>query len=105
MFKRIKRLFCKHEYLPYANVFGDHINYMNCRTVLLCPKCGKRKYVGDFIEAPFNYNELMMYIHIAEHDGEETAEKICGDFIVRDRELLHKFFEDCQEIERRSKKE
>ena len=34
---------------------------------------------------------------------EETAEKICGEFIVRDRELLHKFFEDCYEIERRSK--
>lgn len=71
---------------------------------MFCPKCGKRKYIGELIEAPFNYNELMMYIHIAEQSGEETAEKLCGEFIVRDIELLHKFFEDCYKIERRSKK-
>lgn len=56
---RLKQLFCKHDYRLWANVYGDLINEMNCRTVMLCPRCGKRKYVGEYIEAPCNFNSII----------------------------------------------
>jgi len=39
----IKRLFCKHDYEFLENIYGDEINYLNCRSLWKCKKCGKIK--------------------------------------------------------------
>lgn len=40
--KWIKRLKCKHNNLTtITNIYGDAINYYNCRSIKLCKDCGK----------------------------------------------------------------
>lgn len=51
-----KRLFCKHDYKPHANTHGDLINHIGgYRTLMLCTKCGKTKWKGEYLEAPNIY--------------------------------------------------
>ena len=57
----------EHDYQPWANVHGDLINDMNCRTVLVCRNCGKRKFVGDYIPAPLNYSAVLDTITIYDY--------------------------------------
>lgn len=45
---RIKRLFCKHEFVTITNFYGDMINQVSgagktIRSVQECTKCGKRR--------------------------------------------------------------
>lgn len=61
--KIIKQLVCKHDYFPWANVHGDLINDFNCRTVLLCRKCYKRKMIKPYISAPYSYNYILHCIY------------------------------------------
>ena len=56
---KIKQLFCKHDYAIFANIHGDLVNYFNARTVLLCKKCSKRKFIRYYIKAPVNYNNFL----------------------------------------------
>ena len=44
MIKFIKRLACNHKYEFKENVYGDTINYLNCRSIFECVYCGKEKY-------------------------------------------------------------
>ena len=38
----IKRLFCRHYKVEFvSNVYGDQINYFNCRSFWKCVKCGE----------------------------------------------------------------
>ena len=60
--RKLKQLFCKHDYRLWANVYGDLQEDLKCKTIFLCPKCGKRKFIDEFIEAPCNYNEIAHYI-------------------------------------------
>jgi len=39
MIKFIKQLFCKHSWKWKENVYGDPINYLNCRSIWKCEKC------------------------------------------------------------------
>lgn len=55
-----KQLFCRHRYQLFANIYGDLVNDFNARTVFLCTKCHKRKYIKKYIEAPVNYN---LFLH------------------------------------------
>lgn len=57
--RRFKQLFCRHDYQVFANIYGDLIHHLKARTVLMCRKCGKRKLVKDYIEAPINYNSFL----------------------------------------------
>lgn len=41
--KILNKLFCKHEYQFERNVYGDEINWCNCRSYYRCVKCGKTK--------------------------------------------------------------
>lgn len=92
MYKRIKQLFCKHDYKPWANVFGDFIHHMDgVRTVLYCPKCGKRKYIREFINAPLNYNAVWNYLAALKYEGEEFARMFAED-IFRDIDLYWELF-------------
>ncbi len=54
-----EQLFCSHDYQLFANVYGDLVHDLNARTVLICKKCGKRKYIKNYIEAPINYNNFL----------------------------------------------
>ena len=56
---RLKQVFCKHDYRLFGNIYGDLINSLNARTVYICPKCHKRKFAKDYIEAPINYNSFL----------------------------------------------
>jgi ribosomal protein L37AE/L43A len=40
MRKLIKQLFCNHHWEWKHNVYGDAINYFNCRSIWKCDKCG-----------------------------------------------------------------
>lgn len=57
--KRLKRLFCRHRYQVFANIYGDLVESLNARTVLMCTKCGKRKFIKKYVEAPINYNSFL----------------------------------------------
>lgn len=40
-----KRLFCNHIYHGfrfYRSIYGDEINLLGCRTILVCRNCGKK---------------------------------------------------------------
>lgn len=89
------KLFCKHDYKPWANVHGDLINWMGgIRTVLYCKKCGKRKYIKDYIEAPLNYNAICNYISVLKYEGKELANELFGDDIFKDVNLYLELFGD-----------
>lgn len=93
--RRIKQLFCKHDYAPWANIFGDFIHVFDgARTVLICRKCGKRKYIKEFINAPLNYNCMFDYI-VLTSEGTEKACKLAESYkedIFRDKELYVRLF-------------
>lgn len=57
--KKIKSMFCKHDYKLFANIYGDLVNDLNAKTVFICKKCGKRKFISNYIEAPINYNNFL----------------------------------------------
>ena len=59
----IKQLLCRHDYKPWANVYGDLRNYIGGTTMLLCPKCSKKKVIDKYIEAPLNYNMIGVYYY------------------------------------------
>lgn len=82
------RLFrrCKHEYLPLANTHGDWINHTKFRTVLRCKKCGKLKYVKEYIEAPLNYGALWNYYALRDSFGKDVAYSLVKDYIFKDKE-------------------
>jgi hypothetical protein len=58
---KFKKILCKHTYKPIANIYGELKEDFNGCTVLSCTKCHKLKYVKDYIEAPFNYNMILLY--------------------------------------------
>lgn len=46
----VKSLFCKHDYKFDSNTYGDCINFTDgARTILKCARCGKYKYIHDFL--------------------------------------------------------
>lgn len=57
--KRAGQVFCRHNYVLFANIYGDLINDLNARTIYICKKCGKRKFEKDYKEAPVNYNKFL----------------------------------------------
>ena len=56
----IRQCFCKHDYKPWANIYGDLINtFDGDRTVFLCKKCKKHIFSKEYVEAPLNYNAIL----------------------------------------------
>jgi hypothetical protein len=63
MFSFIKRLFCKHEYKVWYNIYGDEIIWCGFnRSVWECSKCEKITYRAELVEgAPMRPDiELML---------------------------------------------
>lgn len=83
LFKR-----CKHEFLPLANTHGDWINHTGFRTMLLCPHCGKVKYVEDYIEAPLDFGSIWNYYELKKHLGADIAYEWVKDTIFKDEKLF-----------------
>lgn len=84
------RIFCRHVYKPWANVYGDLINVLNCRTVMQCPKCGKRVLKKEYLRAPINYNVFIQWAYYTRkfkktHDledqkkADDLVRKVCKD--------------------------
>lgn len=85
-----KNLFCKHDYKPWANVYGDLINDVNARTVMQCTKCGKRVFKKEYIRAPIDYNNFMEWAYYMkmfkktnneeyERRADSLIKKVCKD--------------------------
>lgn len=48
----IKRIFCKHDYHFYRNIYGDEIIYCGYkRSIWKCFKCGALKYKDELYES------------------------------------------------------
>lgn len=94
--KKSKQLFCKHNYQPWANIYGDLINDLNSRTVLLCPKCKKRKFIKEYIEAPINYNCFFNYCAL--HRAKSSLADSYMDHVFKDKkQFVELFCQDCSE--------
>lgn len=53
MINFIKSLLCEHNFIFYANLYGDLINYWNCRSLDVCTKCGKYKKFPELRNVDF----------------------------------------------------
>ena len=92
---RSKQIFCHHNYKVWANIYGDMRNDLKAKTVLYCPKCGKRKYIKEYIEAPIDYNMFFAYMHTYNSKNPTTrhfAENIIRPSIIKNRDLFNKTF-------------
>lgn len=85
---RLKQLICKHDYKLFANIYGDLINDFDARTIYLCEKCGKRKFVKEFIEAPVNYNHFLY--DCAQY--KKTGEMVISPETIKNTEQYNKLF-------------
>ena len=47
----LKKIFCKHDYHFYRNIYGDEIIYCGYkRSIWKCSKCGKKKYKDELLK-------------------------------------------------------
>lgn len=55
---------CHHTYIPFANIYGDlRKEFHGSRTVLICSKCGQKKYTKKYILSPYNYNIFLLQMY------------------------------------------
>lgn len=86
-------MLCRHDYKPWANIYGDLINDTNSRTVLMCPKCGKRRFIGPYLEAPVNYNFFLEFAaRVRNHEDFIKVWEQVGPFIVKDPDTYLQVF-------------
>lgn len=72
---KLKQIFCKHDYKPVANIYGDlSLNYNNSRTVVRCCKCHKLKYIQEYIEAPLDFNKILYRAWLMYNSPESISE-------------------------------
>lgn len=81
---------CKHEYKPWANIYGDLIDEFKARTVYLCPKCFKRRFGKEYIDAPLNYNKVLIWAREKQLDNPLAEDLILET--VQDKRLLDRYF-------------
>lgn len=100
--KLFKSLFCKHNYRPWAWISPElRGEFRGCQTVLLCPKCGKRKYIKELLPTPVNYDWVLRYIAFTKTHTEQESKQFYKQIysnIIRDEELLIMNFGDLYEI-------
>ena len=99
---RLKQVFCKHDYKVWANVYGDLRNSLNASTVLYCTKCGKRKYIKEYIEAPVDYNMFFTYVELKlskDPAQQQLADNLFYSSIIKDKDLFNKTFGGEYEFE------
>lgn len=59
---------------------------------MICSKCGKRKYVKNYIPAPCDYGAIMNWVLCARCEGIEIANSLFSEDIVKDKELFSMLF-------------
>lgn len=90
---KFKQVFCKHDYKPWANIYGDIIaDFNHNRTILLCTKCKKRKFIKEFVEAPLNADSLYKYIALNKKKDPFADEDL--KYIIKDKNLYEEYFGD-----------
>ena len=56
----LKQIFCNHDYKWKETIHGDEIRYCGWkRTIYECSKCGKEKYLDDYIQKDFDWNNII----------------------------------------------
>lgn len=45
-----RTFFCKHEWEFWRNVYGDEINFLDCRSLYTCKKCGLLKRAPELVD-------------------------------------------------------
>ena len=72
LFNKLRRLFCRHNYIPWASVDEElSQEYFNgkVRTVYICTKCRKRKYSKKEVPAPLNYSDILDMMYLVNYMG------------------------------------
>ena len=95
----LKQLFCKHDYYPWANIYGDVATELGCRTVAICRKCGKRKYLRELYPAPLNYNAVVEFWSLLAVMNEEEAFELTCENMIQDYKLFVKYIGGIKNIE------
>lgn len=83
---------CKHNYIPLANIHGDMIHATGCRTLMICSKCNKIKFIKEYIEAPLSYNAICEFIYFKKAAGEEVAWDRVKDYIFKNKQQFMELF-------------
>ena len=89
---KLKQLFCRHDYVPWANIEYPLSNLCKANTVLICKKCGKKKFIKKLIPAPMDYAAILDFYRMCFYTLPSDALDKCIKNIVKDRELFVKYF-------------
>ena len=93
---QIKKCFCRHDYKVWANIYGDlTADFKGARTVMLCTKCNKRKYIKDYIEAPVNYNHFIDYCAIKKSES-DVADDYLENVFKDKKKYIEMFCKKCK---------
>ena len=91
----IKQLFCKHEYIVLANIDEELQGYFKgCATILGCRKCGKRKYIKEYVPAPFKYSDVLRYGNIIASGSEEDRKSMMQEISATVEKYAKQFDEE-----------
>ena len=58
----------------------------------MCPKCGKTKYIDEYIEAPLNYGGILEFDYLCNKYGVDIAFNKTKDRIFKDRKKFLEVF-------------
>lgn len=62
--RKLNQSMCKHTYKVFANITIESKTYGDItKTLLVCPKCGKKCLLHSYVEAPIDFNKLLDYAH------------------------------------------
>ena len=89
---KLKQLFCRHDYVPWANIESPISELCHAKTVLLCKKCGKKKFIKKQLPAPMDYGAILEFYHMCFFIPPEDAIDKCITNIIKDKELFVKYF-------------
>ena len=94
-YSKRKQKYCRHEYRPWANIYGDLINDFDSRTIMMCPKCGKRMFIGPYIEAPINYNSFLEFAaRFFKFENFDSLWEQTGQYIIKNKKQYLELFGD-----------
>lgn len=65
----------KHQFEPWANIYGDVINDMNARGVMKCKFCNRLKFVPELLPVTKSYNDYLWAINTRKEQLKHKKEK------------------------------
>ena len=91
----LKQNFCRHDFKPWANIYGDLINaFDGDRTVCLCTKCKKRKWSKNYIKAPLNYNKVLELTTKSFNRNMYYFDQQSLDSVIQDKDLFNELYDN-----------